>query len=203
MITNKTSFSEFTHELTQKISSCDSNTYKSGFGDYELFNLTDEDKTEICNLLLNNVWIFDYIPYSKTTDSDGTESYTRTNLSAFVNKYAVHNIAKELSKQNVIVCVQNHITTVSELYRGGRQVSFEDYDFRTKFKLCFNDYGNPLIEKIEHVWDYGSDIELLKPILNESLFGYINENYVEVSIINGSFSLDSILKNLNDIINKI
>ena len=205
------------NELILKISSCQndndkpkfssykygSSTYKSGFGDYELSNITDKNKKDLCTLLSNNVWVFDYVPYKKITNNYGNKQYTRTNFSAFINKKIVDNIAKELSRNNVIVCIHDHMSNLSYVYKNGKQFNFKECDLVTKFELCFNNHGNPYINQLEHVWDYGSDIESLKPVLKQELFEYINNNYVEISVVEQSFSFCSTLKIFKKIVQTI
>ena len=179
------------------------NNYNFGFGDYELLNMTDDIKMKLNNLLLNDVWVFDYTPYEKIKDANNNEYFTRTNLSAFVKRDFVSIISKNLSQNNILVCIHDHLSDNSCIYDNGKKYNITNEDLITKFKLEFNNKGNPSVINLEHICDYGSDIDLLKPILKEELFEYINNNYIEISVINKSFSDDLLLNKLIDVVCKI
>lgn len=194
LLEGETLFSELMNTLIQKINL---GNYESGFGDYELTNITNEIKFQLINLMMNDVWIYDYVPYNNE------EYYTRTNFSGLVKRNIVKNVFKQLSKNNIIVVIYDHLSETSYMYDNGKKCDFGNCDLITKFKLCFDDHhGNPSITKLEHIWDYGSDIELLEPIVSQELFKYIIDNCVEISVINKSFNNDSLLEKLNEIVNQ-
>jgi hypothetical protein len=188
-------FSELMNVLIQKINL---GNYESEFGNYELTNITDEIKSQLINLMNNDLWIYDYTPYSNE------EHYTRTNFSAFVKSDIIKPIFKQLSKHNIIVVIHDHSSAIPYMYNNGKKCNFEncDCDLITDFKLCFDDYGNPFVTKIAHIWDYGSDMELLESIVSHELYQYIIDNYVQISVVNKSFTNDLILEKLNEIINE-
>lgn len=195
---NPNSFDELTHYLISKYKY---NDFKTNFGDYELKFTNNIEKEYIIQIIKMGMWIFDYRSSQFLISVNKNITFTRANLSAFINKKIVHSFAQQLSFNNLFVGIHND--NQMDIYKNGiiQKWNKKD-DFLTGFQLIFNELGNPNIQKTEHVWNYASDIESLNNFIdNKILVNNIMENYLEISIINNNFGNDdSILKLCHDIL---
>lgn len=155
------------------------NTLK--LGDYEVSGINDSNRNHFTTLLKNNILIFDYTP-TKITNFN----YTRFNFSAFIKLSHIYELAHQISSLGYFVGI--HDSNTSHIYKNGIHKTWNTSDFLTSFKLDFNELGNPMIKKLEHIWDYGNDIELLKKMLNsDEKYEEIRKNYAEITVIAESF----------------
>lgn len=158
--------------------------------DYEISGITDHTRKLLIELLGYNIYIYDYTP---TTISNNC--FTRLNCSSFVPKNIAFELAQELSSNGYFVGIHNAKSEIGHLYKHGHGIIWTNKnDFTTSFKLEYNSLGNPMIKNIEHVWDYGSDVDFLKKFITDA---ETNE-YVELTIVAESFNTtsDTLLDNI-------
>lgn len=197
MFQNINNFDELINKLLHQYNL---NSFISPFKDCHIDCITDQDKFILTNLLKKGLWIFDYTQNKQNK----IDIFTRPNISAFIKKDIFDSFAKMLSGHNIFIGIHDHLSDHSFVYKNGLVKEWNnEEDFITKFKLCFNDLGNPYITNLEHIWDYGSNMnELLKLFDDKQLADYFFNNFIEISIINKNFiTTESLLSLCNQIIN--
>jgi hypothetical protein len=174
------------------------------FGDYEVKCLNNEEKKYVIEIAKLGMYIFDYSPSEFTVDKQ--IKFTRSNFSAFMNKNLVEDFAKEIIKQNLLIGTHDHKNGKVLIFKNGTFEKWSDnIDFTTTFQISFGKYGNPSLKNIEHVSNYEGDINMFKNIINdEQLINYLLDNFIEISVVNKSFSDEtSVVKLSLDALTKI
>lgn len=161
------------------------------FGEYDLNNASDDELIDFKELTTRGILVFDYcnsyITPKYDSDNNNYMEYSRYNISAFINKNDVDRFAKELSKKNYYIIVHNHRGPNYFYDTGVKKPLTRNVDFITKYNIKHDQFGNPSIENLEHICDFGSDIFSFQNVLESRPFNYLYDNFVEVSIIIKSF----------------
>jgi len=164
---------------------------------YKIDDDMKNDLQNIMELIQRKCWIYDGAKSSHKRYMD-EEIFTRSSLSCFVEKSIAEKLAFELSKHELIVGVHDHNSTVSHLYVNGNKREWNNRgDFIIGYAVKYNNAGNPQLQNIDHVWDYGSHMDTIKNKLpNKTIERYIIDNYIDISIIDKKFKSDISLARL-------
>jgi hypothetical protein len=139
----------------------------------------------------NQIWVYKYTP--------STDEYSRSSLHLFAPKDIARGLAERLSSDgNLFVGIHPHQDNKSVLYDNGEKERWYGRDLLTKYKLVKDECGNPVIRKLEHVWDYGSFIDEIGVdrtnfFANPDITKEILNNYIEMSIVEKEFNQRELL----------
>lgn len=192
------SFEKLVEQLTFQFTS--NNSLK--IGDYVVSCNNKTFQEHFIHLLKNGIFIFDYTPTNHTDTQ-----YTRFNFSAFVKRSMIYDLAHKISLLGYFAGVHDPNSDTPHIYYNGIHKTWnKSHDFLTNFKIDFNELGNPVLTKLEHVWDYGNDIEVLRNLIDTEEYQSIKNNYAELTVIANSFDKThddvNMLENIVNIITK-
>jgi hypothetical protein len=171
------------------------NNHDSIFDGCSLKYVSDANKNIVIELLKKECWIFDYFPngIEKCRD-EKSEIYSRGHFSAFIKRELADDFSYEMSLCSNFVGLHDHLNEDSYIFKNGVKKKWNsEEDFTTRFKVIYDNLGNPTkFIKTEHIWDYGSQIEEIKNILNDQqLINSFLEKYVEISVIEPNFKTNN------------
>ena len=178
------------------------------FDGYQYKNINRIMQKLIQELLQNNFLIFDYTPFNlesikpnKSNKSNKSNIITRSNLSAFVQKSVIMDLATTLSKLGCIICIFDTDLSIVCIYSQFKVMS--DEDFITSYEIYYDENKVLSHNNLEHVWNYGTDIDRLKSICGDRSFEQIKTEYIEIAILSKEFDQNILLDICLDYYKKI
>lgn len=177
------------------------------FENFYIDKVSKYDSENLLKLLNKNIFVFDYVNNSRELTIDGkTEIITRANFSAFIKREQLKDFIKKAINHNIIIIAYDHIKNYTlicannkvkkiktnnindnDIYNDNEKNNFK---IVTKFEINYENFGNPIKQNREHIWNYGSDIDIFKNLFkkNSEQQNFINDNYIEICVIEDNFN---------------
>jgi len=146
----------------------------------------DEDNIKMfLELIELNFFVFDFMKPCHDVVEDKNLLITRMSFSALIERRLVNDFCIRLSDEEYVITVSDHKLNKSVVFRNGKSKKLIDNDIITRYKLVQNDFGNIKLQKLEHVYNYGSDIDSVAVIFQDPT--KIIDDYIEITVIDQYF----------------